>query len=77
MSRGSPQQYQFGGLKNENPITVRADNRVIVAEGPSGSVAAFPMPHQYFWPRQGEMNLGYLWYRKDTDYLVQHGHSAG
>ena len=31
---GFPQQYQFGGLKNESPVPVRADNRVIVAEGP-------------------------------------------
>ncbi len=64
---GSPAQYQFGAPKNDNPIVVRADNRVIVAEGPGGSLAAFPMPHQYFWPRQHEINLGYLWYRKDAD----------
>ncbi len=64
---GSPQQYQFGAPINQNPVVVRADNRVIVAEGPAGSLGAFPMPHQYFWPRQHEINLGYLWYRKDTD----------
>ena len=25
------------------------------------------MPHAFFWPRQVEVNLGYLWYRKDSD----------
>jgi len=64
---GSPAQYQFGAPKNDNPVVVRADNRVIVAEGPGGSLAAFPMPHQAFWPRQHFINLGYLWYRKDAD----------
>ena len=64
---GHPQHYRFGGLKNEKPVPVTADNRVIVAEGRGGSVAAFPMPHQFFWPRQVEVNLGYLWYRKDGE----------
>jgi hypothetical protein len=64
---GFPQQYQFGGLKNESRVPVRADNRVIVAEGRGGSVAAFPPPHTFFWARQVEINLGYLWYRKDAD----------
>ena len=48
-------------------MVVRSDNRVIVAEGPGGSLAAFPMPHQAFWPRQHFINLGYSWYRKDAD----------
>jgi hypothetical protein len=64
---GSAAQYQFGAPKNDHPVVVRAANRVIVAEGAGGSLAAFPMPHQYFWPRQHEINLGYLWYRKDGD----------
>ena len=63
---GSPQQYQFGGVKNETRVPVRADNRVIVAEGRGGSLATFPPPHTFFWPRQVEVNLGYVWYRKDA-----------
>ena len=63
---GFPQQYKFGGTTNENRVPVRADNRVIVAEGRGGSLATFPPPHTFFWPRQVEVNLGYLWYRKDS-----------
>jgi len=64
---GAPAQYRFGGLKNEDRVPVKADNRVMVAEGTGGSVAVFPMPHAFFWPRQTEINLGYVWYRKDND----------
>jgi hypothetical protein len=64
---GHPSQYEFGAPTNQVPVVVRSDNRVIVAEGPGGSLAAFPMPHQAFWPRQHFINLGYSWYRKDAD----------
>ena len=40
---GDPQQYEFGGLKNDARVTVKAKNRVLVAGGgKSGSIAAFP-----------------------------------
>ncbi len=42
-------------------------NRLLVAEGKSGSIATFPPPHQFFFDRQVEVNLGYVWYRKDND----------
>jgi hypothetical protein len=64
---GHATQYQFGGLKNDKPVPVKAQNRVIIAQGRGGSLAAFPMPHAFFWPRQVEFNHGYLWYRKDGD----------
>ena len=32
-----------------------------------GSIAAFPPPHNFFWARETEFNLGYNWYRKDSD----------
>ena len=63
---GHAQQYRFGGMKHDTPIPVRAQNRVLVAEGPAGSLAVFPPPHAPFWARQGEINLGYVWYRKDA-----------
>ena len=64
---GHPQQNQFGGLKNEAMVPVKAQNRVLVAEGRSGSLAAFPPPHSVFWARQAEENLGYVFYRKDSN----------
>ncbi len=62
---GNPQQYMFGGVTNDTRVAVRAANRVLVAEGQGGSVAAFPPPHAFFWTREVDINLGYVWYRHD------------
>ncbi len=62
-----PQQYRFGGLKNDARVGVRARNRILIAESAKGSVAAFPPPHTFFFAREIETNLGYVWYRKDSD----------
>jgi hypothetical protein len=62
---GHPQHYAFGGVKNEAIVPVRAGNRVLIAEGKGGSIAAFPPPHTFFFTREVETNLGYVWYRKD------------
>jgi hypothetical protein len=64
---GHPQQNQFGGLKNEDLVPVKAQHRVLVAEGRNGSLATFPPPHAVFWARQAEENLGYVFYRKDSN----------
>ena len=63
---GNAQQYQFGGSKNDGPVTTRAKNRVLVAEGRGGSIAVFPPPTVFFPAREVDTNLGYLWYRKDS-----------
>jgi hypothetical protein len=64
---GNPQQYSFGGAPHRDPVPLRARNRIVVAEGPAGSVAVFPPPHQFFFARQLEINLGFVWYRKDDE----------
>jgi hypothetical protein len=64
---GHPQRYAFGGVKNETIVPLKASNRVIVAEGKGGSLAAFPSPHTFFFTREVDTNLGYNWYRKDQD----------
>lgn len=61
------QTYQFGGNKNENEVPLKASNRVVIAETKAGSIAAFPPPHTFFWARELATNLGYTWYRKDSD----------
>ena len=61
------QDYRFGGIPNEGEVPLKVSNRVIVAEGRTGSIAAFPPPHTFFWSREVETNLGYAWYRKDGD----------
>ncbi len=63
---GHDQQYAFGGVPNETIVPLKAANRVLVAEGKSGSIATFPMPHTFFFTREVDTNLGYVWYRLDA-----------
>ena len=64
---GHEQQYLFGGPKNETIAPIKAANRVLVAEGAGGSLAIFTPPHTFFFTREVDTNLGYVWYRKDDD----------
>jgi hypothetical protein len=64
---GHPQTHQFGGAVNTTLARVKAHNRLIVAEANAGAVAAFPPPHTFFFTREKDTNLGYVWYRKDAE----------
>ena len=55
---GWPQRHQFGGPTANGLSVVRASNRLLVAEGPRGSVATFPPPHTFFFTREVDVNLG-------------------
>lgn len=46
---------------------MKTGNRLLIAEGPAGSIATFPPPHNFFWARESAQVLGYNWYRKDSD----------
>jgi hypothetical protein len=70
---GDWQKYEFGGTANKSPVALRARNRLALVEGPGGSVAFFPPPHKFFFSRELEINLGYVWYRKDDDQLFSIG----
>jgi len=59
--------YRFGGAANKTLVGLKTANRVVAAQMPGGSIAAFPPPHNFFWARETEFNLGYNWYRKDGD----------
>jgi hypothetical protein len=61
------QQYAFGGASNDQPINLRARNRLEVLDTGHGSLAVFPPPHKFFFARENEVNLGYVYYRKDDD----------
>jgi hypothetical protein len=56
----------FGGEKGKQ-VVLRARNRLAIAKGANGSIAVFPPPHQFFFARELEVNLGYVWYRKESD----------
>lgn len=60
------QKYEFGGALNQDPVALRARSRTAIVETGSGSVAVFPPPHKFFFAREIELNLGYVWYRKDA-----------
>ena len=60
------QDYRFGGTPNQAPVPLQASNRLVVAESGSGSIAAFPPPHSFFWSRETAYNLGYNFYSKDS-----------
>ncbi len=47
----------------DRPLQVR--HRLLIAETERGSVACFPPPHQFFFPRDLTDNLRTVWYGKD------------
>jgi len=61
------QRYAFGGAPNQEPVNLRARNRLEILSAGQGSLAVFPSPHKFFFARENEVNLGYVYYRKDTD----------
>jgi hypothetical protein len=56
---GRLQRQRFEGEIAFRPLAVR--HRTLVGEGPAGSVAVFPPPHSYFFPRDLTDNLRYVW----------------
>ena len=61
-----PQAFEFGGPAS-GAVTVWNTNRVIAAELKGGALAVFPTPHSFYWARESSQNLGYGWYRKDSE----------
>ena len=62
------QSYFFGGTVNQAEVPVRASNRVLLVErDKAGTIAAFPPPHTFFWAREVATNLGYAYYRKESE----------
>lgn len=60
------QSYAFGGEPNTNVVNLRARNRLEILDAGKGSLAIFPPPHKFFFARENEVNLGYVYYRKDS-----------
>jgi hypothetical protein len=61
------QQYRLGGAVNQEPVALRARNRLAVVETGGGSIAFLPPSHKFFFAREIETNLGYVYYRKDSE----------
>jgi hypothetical protein len=61
------QQYAFGGAVNQDAVGLLARNRLAILETNGGSLAFLPPSHKFFWSREIETNLGYVYYRKDSE----------
>jgi hypothetical protein len=61
------QENDFGGAVNQQPVNIRARNRLEILQAGAGSLAVFPPPHKFFFARENEVNLGYVYTRKDDD----------
>lgn len=76
------QHYAFGGAPNDGPVNLQARNRLEILDAGAGSLAVFPEPHRFFFARENEVNLGYVYYRKDSGAsfslgVMQPEHGAG
>jgi hypothetical protein len=67
------QEYDFGGDVNRDPVALKARNRLAIVEGSGGSLAFFPPSHKFFFAREIETNLGFVYYRKTSDGLFAVG----
>jgi len=61
------QEYGFGGDPNKDSVALKARNRVAIIESGGGSLAFFPPSHKFFFAREIETNLGFVYYRKTSD----------
>ena len=61
------QENEFGGEVNQAPVNVQARNRLEILDTGMGSLGVLPAPHKFFFARENEVNLGYVYYRKDSD----------
>jgi hypothetical protein len=61
------QQYAFGGAVNQDAVGLRARNRLGILEANGGSLGFLPPSHKFFFSREIETNLGYVYYRKDGE----------
>jgi hypothetical protein len=61
------QQYRFGGAVNHDLVALKARNRLGIVEAGGGSLAFLPPSHKFFFARELETNLGFVYYRKDGE----------
>lgn len=64
---GTWQDDHLGGVVNAGPVPLRAAKRLVTAEQGGGSITVFPPPHKLFWAREFAINVGYDWYRKESE----------
>src|SRR5271157_184514 len=60
------QHYGFGGPVNQEIVGLRARNRLGILQVCGGALGFLPPSHKFFFAREIETNLGYVYYRKDS-----------
>ena len=65
LNRNFIRELPRGKAGKEDYVRVYARNRVLSMSQENCSVAVFPPPHKFFFPRQLEINLGFNYYRKE------------
>ncbi len=64
-------QMQTGSsFASDTAHNVAVKYRTIIAKNPSGSIAVFPAPHQYFYPLDEAFNLKFVWYGNNYRHLL-------
>ncbi len=61
------QKYSFGGPVNQDPVGLKARNRLGILQTCGGAIGFLPPSHKFFFAREIETNLGYVYYRKDGE----------
>jgi hypothetical protein len=61
-TEGRLRHVTSNGLQAER-VPVQARYRTLALKAAGGSVAVFPAPHRYFFPRDFTSNLGFVWHR--------------
>ncbi|MBC7809058.1 MAG: hypothetical protein H7145_23225, partial [Akkermansiaceae bacterium] len=64
---GRLQRVPIDADQSAHPVKVAG--RTIVAESQTGSIAAFPPPHQFFFPLDEAFNLSFVWHGKSYNSL--------
>ena len=68
-TEGVFQRVATSADSNDRAVSVR--HRLVVAESEGGSLACFPEPHRYFFPRDLTDNLGHVWHGRNHRKLAK------
>jgi len=67
-------EYLLNGVVDQADVPLKTNGRIVVADrGAAGAVALFPPPHNFFWAREIAVNLGYNFYRKESEHTFALG----
>lgn len=68
-TEGRWQRSNYDERADDRPVGVR--HRALIAEGETGSIACFPPPHQYQFPRDWTDNLKFTWFGRNHHGLTK------